>query len=192
MTDALRGGWKVEYDPWRPRFDPFFAECDSTEVFVLLWGPGKHTKYYVKRESIVAHLGARPANRVATSEQLIERDARFKKYRTLEAEEIQAAEADVIICLLVDDPNATGAPAELTRFEDNPAIDPKIRCLLPKKPRKGLLHEAGQHIDSERSFRYSQIQFQQCDDIRAKCHEWVEAVRRRKHFKRWKEAKSKS
>ena len=190
MTGGLAGGWKADYLPWRERFEPFFSGLESTEVFVLSWGPGKYSSGFSKRESIVADLATRAGNHVATPEQIIEQDTRFKGYTTLEAEEIQAAEADVIICLIVDNPKAGGAPTELSIFERNPAVQPKIRCLLPIKELKGLLYEAAHQIPGERSFRYTPTQFQRCDDIRAKCHQWVEAVRRHKHLSRWKETKS--
>jgi hypothetical protein len=184
-AEALRGEWRRDYGPWRAGFDAFFEERDSTEVRILSWGPGEHTPYYEKRHSICADLATRASNSVFTSEQLFESEPRFSSLE----DALLAEEADIVICLVVDDPEVSGAPAEMLEFRKHPGIAHKIRLLLPKEARRigqGFLYQGCQQFPSSQTFRYTARQYKQCDDIRAKCHRWVEAVRRQKHLERWR------
>jgi len=192
-AQALRGEWRRDYEPWRAEFDAFFEQQDSTDVRILSWGPGEHTAYYEKRRSICADLASRVRNSVFTSEQLFDSEPRFSELQDiLLAQEIQADEADIVICLVVDDPVVSGAPAEILEFRRHPRIAPKIRLLLPMEARQigqGLLYQGCMQFPSNQSFRYTTKQYKQCDAIRAKCRQWVEAVRKEKHLEQWREGR---
>ena len=189
---GLKGDWERDYEPWRKGFDPFFAQQRSTPVKVLSWGPGESAPEYSKRVEICDDLAKDPNNSVFTPEQMIKEDPRFKGYGTLEAEEIQAADADVVICLVVENPRVTGAPVEMTQFDKHPAIAHKLRLLMPNSAAasRSLLYEASRRFPADQTFTYTRGQYSRCEDMRAKCRQWVDAVRIQKHLSRWRRGQS--
>lgn len=97
-----------------------------------------------------------------------------------------ASQADIIICLLVDDTKATGAPGEVLQFRSDSSIGDKVRLIRPRKEAMGYLLGAGEVIEDKYNFPYSRPQFKDCQNIRGKCHSWVAAVRREKFLRSWR------
>lgn len=182
----LTGAWGTAYDEsWRPAFDAFFEEQRSVPIRVLSFGPRPGTRHYSKREELGEHMGRLPATSVLTPERIAEEDERFSGLDQWAAEEVQAeVAADLVVVLLVDDPSASGAPAEVTRLGTNPEIREKFRVLAPRRARGDmplLLKDAYELPEAQR-FLYSPTQFAECLDMRQMCEEWIEAKRRGKHL----------
>lgn len=189
--DDFAGDWERSYDVWRPGHDGLFNAIQATVVKALSWGPRPGTRWYEKRAQICAHLAQHPTNSVFTPEQLDEEDQRFAQLDLYERGEVQAVEADIIICLEVDDPQVTGAPGEILKFGKHAVIGPKIRLLLPKSPktvsRRSFLHQAADAIPTDHSLLYTEKQYAACDHMRSKSWDWVEAVRKEKFLRNWRQ-----
>jgi len=182
---GLRGAWAGDYAVWRPGFDALFDELDSTPVRVLSWGPGAHHKrWYAKREQICSHLAGNQFNSVLTPERLAKEDERFSRVLdSYEAQELQAEVADIIICLEVEDPSVTGPLGEILKWGPHPVFQDKIRLLAHKKTlssSKGFLSQAARLFPPHLTYTYTSAQFESCVDIRSKCDQWVDAVRKQK------------
>jgi hypothetical protein len=185
--DALLGIWGQEYgDSWKPRFDSVFEAAAKVTLSVLVWGPGKGTTHYTKRQQIAESL-ADSATGVATPEALMEADPRFGDLQdTLLAEEIQAEAADIVIALAVDDRNASGVHVELSHFAGHPRIGPKLRLLAPLRPKTSggpLILEAAARLPDPQRFDYTPTQYDDCEQMRAKVRRWVEEARRAKYLR---------
>lgn len=185
--EGLRGAWGRDYaTAWAPKFAAVLSAIDSTPVNVLLWGPGVSSPEYAKRQEIGAALGDERTS-VMTSEAIMDADPHFGEIGdTMVAEGIQAEAADVVIALAVDSRDVTGVHAELTKFGDHPRTGPKIRLLAPIRPRgagRPLILEAADMVPEARRFDYSDAQYQDCQEIRARARRWVAEVRREKFLR---------
>jgi hypothetical protein len=182
VTDGgLKGEWADEYEHWKARFDPVFDEIASVEMSVISWGPGEGSRYYKKRAQLNDHMRSIPNTWVATPEELTRTDDRFRGIEVWDAEEIQAlVGADLVVCLEVDDPIVSGAPTEVTALGRIPKVRDILRLLLPKRPKHGprpLILEAGRLLPEALKFAYTPKQYEDCQDMRAKCEEWLSAGR---------------
>ncbi len=187
-SSSLAGDWQRDHPAWLAGNDEFFTGLEQTELKVLSWGPGPMAaKSYEKRASIIESLSENPNNEVTTLEELSKADPRLiEEIDVYEAGELLASLADIIICLLVDDTKATGAPGEVLQFRADSNIRDKVRLIRPRKPGKGYLLGAGEVIEDKYSFPYTLAQFKDCQNIRGKCHSWVAAVRKEKFLRRWR------
>lgn len=182
--DGLSERWERDFEAWRPKFDPFFEEQQATDLRILIWGPGERTDGYAKREAIISDLqAANEHNRVFTSEQLNRLEPRFEHMAFDDAEQIHADKADLIICLIVADRAATGVRAEVLVYGRQDHLQDKLRLLRPDnwKP-QNFLSDRARKFEPGRCFDYTERQLEICHDIRAKCREWVEALRNKTHW----------
>lgn len=183
---GLRGEWGDSYETtWASAFDSLFAEIEATNVRVLSWGPGRHTKYYEKRALIAEAVGELPATSVITSEAAFERDGRFAEVGdTLRAEELQVIASDIVLALEVDDASVTGLPVEIHYVRNRPGLRDKVRLFSPERPTKksGLLGEAVRTFPPDQVFLYTKAQLHDCGDLIARAVDWVQAVRRSRYF----------
>jgi hypothetical protein len=165
---------------WQEAFTPLVDELQTVRMLVLSWGPGPHRPEYEKRRTIAEHLTATAANTdVRTSEELVTAMPAFQYFTDpLDLELIQAQGADLIICLVVPSAEVTGVRAELLDIRRNAHIVSKVRLLVPKgPPGQGLVDLGIRSIPSTQVFRYTPRQLIKCDDIRAKCLQWLEEAR---------------
>jgi hypothetical protein len=194
MSAPFKGGWEADFEPWRNGLDEVLHQRDATQVKIMSWGPGQRSPGYEKRVRICEHL-SNGVDSVYIMEQLLREDPRLKQMadkNLYDAEEVAASEADLVICL-IPAAGGTGAYGEILKYHELPYIAPKIRVLIPKEAPKtggGFIYRASQGIPEEHVFRYRRTQFETCEDIRAKCSEWVAAVRHKKFMDAWRKSRS--
>jgi hypothetical protein len=100
-------------------------------------------------------------------------------------EEIELDDADLAVCLAVDNPTATGIQFEVSSVREKTWMRDRIRLLAPKDPRhhKGLLGEAVRLFPPDQTLRYDTDQYTRCDDMRAAAVAWVQAAQVRKYWR---------
>jgi hypothetical protein len=177
---SLKGAWSAEFTAWHERLAPVFQRLREVPVLILSWGPGPHMTEHAKRKQLNDDLNAHNANNHAlTSEELFDREPDFRLFGdTLDAEQIQAANADVIIVLVLKD--GPGVRAELLDIRRHPQIVANVRLLLPKGasvPGRGIADIGIRSVPPSQTYQYTPKQFTDCHDMRAKCRQWVDEVR---------------
>lgn len=192
-SSGLSGDWANQYkEGWEQKFTPYFDELDKTQVFVLCWGPGEHApeEFYDKRIELRDDLRkSNPNNKVITSEEIQKIDKRFAILTEIEAEELQAREADLIIALLTRQREISGVYTELLLYKNVPNFYDKTILLLPKLDRKeakklGFSAEVFDDFNSKNVLRYTQDQFASCETMRKFCRKRVDSNRVKKLLSR--------
>lgn len=187
-SNGLRGDWANQYKDWEPKFSPYFDELSKTQVFVLCWGSGKHapSEFYDKRIELRDDLrNSNPNNKVITSEEIKEIDTRFAILTDMQAEELQAREADVILALLPSRKEISGVYTELLLYRNVPDFYNKTILLLPKLSRKeakklGFSAKVFDDFNRKNILDYTHDEFVSCEAMRQFCRKRVNSNRVKK------------
>ncbi len=184
-SNGLAGDWAEQYKNWELRFTPYFEKLAKTPVLILCWGPGKNApqEFYDKRIELRDDLmSSNPNNKAITSEEIKQIDRRFTALTDIEAEELQASEADLILALLVSYKELSGVYTELLLYRNVPGFYNKTIVLLPKlsgKETKKLGFSANVFDDFNKKnvIEYTQDEFAKCEKMRRFCRRRVESYR---------------
>ena len=187
-SNGLAGDWANQYKDWEPKFTAYFDKLDKTPVLVLCWGPGRHAlkEFYDKRIELQDDLrSSNPNNKAITSEEIKEIDTRFAALTDIEAEELQAREADLILALLTSHKELSGVYTELLLYRNVPDFFNKTILLLPKLSAKeakrlGFSAEVFDEFNSKNVLHYTQDEFISCETMREFCRKRVDSSRAKK------------
>jgi len=189
-SNGLAGDWADQYKDWGQKFTPYFDRLSKTPVCVLCWGPGEHApkELYDKRMELREHLRkSNPNNKVITSEEIKQVDTRFAILTDIEAEELQAREADLILVLLTSQKEVSGAHAELLLYRNVPNFYNKTILLLPKLSAKeakklGFSAKVFENFNPKNILCYTHDEFVTCQTMREFCRKRVDSNRNEKLF----------
>jgi len=189
-SNGLAGDWANQYKDWGQKFTPYFDRLSKTPVCVLCWGPGKHApkEFYDKRIELRDDLiKSNPNNKVITSEEIKDTDKRFAVLTDIQAEELQAREADLILALLTSQKEISGAHTELLLCRSVPNFYNKTILLLPKLSAKeakklGFSAKVFDDFNTKNILYYTQDEFVSCETMREFCRKRVDSNRNEKLF----------
>ena len=184
-SNGLAGDWANQYEGWEKKFTPYFDEFEKNQVFVLCWGPGGHApqEFCDKRIQLCDDLRkSNPNNKVITSEEIKDIDKRFAVLTDIQAEELQAREADLILALLTSRKDLSGVYTELLLYRNLPDFFNKTILLLPKLSSKeakrlGFSAKVFDDFNGKNILYYTQDQFANCETMREFCRRRVDSTR---------------
>ena len=184
-SNGLAGDWADQYKDWEQKLTPYFDKLHKTQVFVLCWGPGKDDpkELYAKRMELRDDLrNSNPNNKVITSEEIKDIDNRFAVLTDIEAEELQAREADLILVLLTSLKKISGAHTEVLLYRNVPNFYNKTILLLPKLSQKeakklGFSAEVFDYFNTNNILYYTHDEFVSCEAMRKFCRKRVDSNR---------------
>jgi hypothetical protein len=131
---GLKKSEKSKFEAFARELSPYFDELNEIGVKVLIWGPGKCTKYYSKRTTIVEHLrNLNSHDEIATSEELLKEIEHPKLVDEVQLELLHAEVANLIIGLVTSNPLQSGIYMEINNILPSSRMVNKTWLIMPDR-----------------------------------------------------------
>ncbi|MFC2019209.1 hypothetical protein ACFLU4_04545 [Chloroflexota bacterium] len=177
-------------------FLQYRRSIEQTKLKIIILGPAKQSPGYDKRVQIRDHLRSNSiADDVAFPEDITVPPEVLPNGGQWPIIDFIIANAQMVFALLVDDRKVTGVLSEVTRYHDKKGFRDKSYLILPiaRKKAKGsyfpLIWEAAAVYPKDRTLRYKDEEFRDCNITRAYVAAKVDIYRRRLRWDEYMEKK---